>query len=524
MSGPGIARRAAAAAAAAAGLVALGWVTAGVARAYAVSSDDATGVLEAEAVLRGNPLLRGWTLSNVSFVATDLPFYLAAVAARGVRPALLRDVPAGVYVAAVAAAAWLARGRGGRAWLGVAAAAVLLGLPAGGLAEFVTKGYIRVGTTLGLFLGLIALDAPGDRPPSARRLALFAAALGLTVLSDSYALAVGLLPVLIVAGLGLSRVNRYGPGRSGPAALAAVAGAAGGLAGASLIRAAGGFAVVALPLGDYLPTPDPLGVVARNAGVLAANLPSLYRCEPPAAATPAAVALGLACLAGPALLAVALAGTPLRPRAGGRPPDFVGDVLWVSMAVGLAAYLLSGNPKDRGTMRYLVPFVLSGAVLTGRRLAGLTAGARPAAAALGVLGVAYAATVARDLARPPAPDRPAALADWLAARGLTHGYGPYWDASVVTVFGAGRVAVRPVTAERGVVEPFRWMSDDRWYAEGPATFVAFRPRPGTDYHFHVDDRTCAATFGPPAARHAVGPYAVLVYPRDLRPLLRRPSR
>ena len=139
------------------GLCAIAVFTPRVARVYPVSSDDATGVLEAEAVLRGNVLLRGWTLSNVSFVTTDLPFYVAGVAIAGMRPSLLRDVPVAVYIAAVAVGAALARGRigGGRAVLGMTAMLVLLCLPAGGLAEFVTKGYIRVGTTLGAFAALL---------------------------------------------------------------------------------------------------------------------------------------------------------------------------------------------------------------------------------------------------------------------------------------------------------------------------------------------------------------------------------
>ena len=63
-------------------LTALPVLTARVARVYPVSSDDATGVLEAAAVLRGNVLLRGWTLSSASFALTDLPFYVAGMALR----------------------------------------------------------------------------------------------------------------------------------------------------------------------------------------------------------------------------------------------------------------------------------------------------------------------------------------------------------------------------------------------------------------------------------------------------------
>ena len=186
------------------GLGAITVFTPRVARVYPVSSDDATGVLEADAVLHGNVLLRGWTLSNVSFTTTDLPFYIAGVAMNGMRASLLRDVPVAVYVAAVALGAVLARGRkrGGRAMLGMAAAVVLLCLPAGGLAEFVTKGYIRVGTTLGLFAALLALDVPEGKRPGAGRLGLFTFFLTMTLVADSFALVLGVLPVILVGRIG----------------------------------------------------------------------------------------------------------------------------------------------------------------------------------------------------------------------------------------------------------------------------------------------------------------------------------
>src|SRR4051812_21137490 len=146
-----------------AALIALFFLISRVARSYPVSSDDATGMLEASSVLQGNLLLRGWTVSNVSFATTDLPYYVAGVAVRGLDPALLRDVPSAVYAVAVGFAAVLAAARSRSAGLAAITVAVLLGLPAGGLAEFMTKGYTRVGTSIGLFAGLIALGGPAGR-------------------------------------------------------------------------------------------------------------------------------------------------------------------------------------------------------------------------------------------------------------------------------------------------------------------------------------------------------------------------
>jgi hypothetical protein len=134
--------------------------------------------------------------------------------------------------------------------------------------------------------------------------------------------------------------------------------------------------------------------------------------------------------------------------------------------------------------------------------------------------------MAWDLAKPPADDPARALAGWLEQQGLQQGYGPYWDASIVTVWGQGRVAVRPVRGRwlgKGqlIVEPFRWMSDEAWYRTAPAHFVVYRPEPGPKYHFLINEPNCVDWFGPPSEKYTVGPYAVLVWKRDLRPMLAR---
>lgn len=506
------------------GLVAVGVLTAMVARAYPVSSDDATGMLEAASILRGNLLLAGWKVSNVSFVATDLPYYVVAVALRGMDPSLLRDVPSAVYAVAVGLAIALAASGVRRGGLAMAAAALLLGFPSGGLAEFVTKGYIRVGTSIGLFAGLIALAGPAGRPVSTTRLALYMAAVGLTLLSDTYMLVIGVIAVLVVCLLGLARGETYEDVGLRRVALATLLTAPLALGGTWLIRATGGFETEPLPLKDYLWSEHPLQRAAANLRALTDHLPSLYRCDLPAGRGWPGWAAWLGCMIGPALLAYAAWwGCPARRRR--VRGDFTGDVLWVSMALGLAAFVASANEKDRGTLRYMVPFLLSGAVLTARVVGERMVPTRRVAGALVVLAAAYGMTVAGNLATAPVEDPAANLAVWLKAHGLQHGYGPYWDASIVTASGRGYVAVRPIRGREltpggeMVVEPFRWMSDEAWYREGPVNFVVFRLNPAPKYHFQVVEHNCIAWFGRPSVGYMVGPYEVLVWNKDLRPLL-----
>src|SRR5215471_13910362 len=76
-----------------------------------ITADSANAVLQGHSVASGNVLLSGWTLSGASFYATDLPFYTAFAAIRGLSPNVAHDVGAVIYTLLVVAACFLARGQ-----------------------------------------------------------------------------------------------------------------------------------------------------------------------------------------------------------------------------------------------------------------------------------------------------------------------------------------------------------------------------------------------------------------------------
>ncbi len=65
-------------------------------------SDGASNALEAWDLLHGNWLLRGWTLTDVSFYTTELPEYAAVELARGLNPGVLHVAAALTYTLLVA--------------------------------------------------------------------------------------------------------------------------------------------------------------------------------------------------------------------------------------------------------------------------------------------------------------------------------------------------------------------------------------------------------------------------------------
>ena len=80
------------------------------ARTRAVNSDGASQALQAWDMLHGNPLLRGWTLTDVSFYTTELPQYMLVELVRGLGQDVVHVAAAMTYTLAVQSAALLAKG------------------------------------------------------------------------------------------------------------------------------------------------------------------------------------------------------------------------------------------------------------------------------------------------------------------------------------------------------------------------------------------------------------------------------
>jgi len=68
-------------------------------------SDGASQELQAWAMLHGNVLLRGWSLSDVSFYTTELPEYMLVEILRGLTPGVVQIAAALTYTALVLLAA-----------------------------------------------------------------------------------------------------------------------------------------------------------------------------------------------------------------------------------------------------------------------------------------------------------------------------------------------------------------------------------------------------------------------------------
>jgi hypothetical protein len=497
------------------------WLVAGIAlftcylhasRALPVNSDGASNVLQAWAMLHGNPLLRGWQLSDVSFYTTELPQYMLIAAARGLTPDVVHVAAAMTYTLLVLLAAALAKGRaaGRDAAVRICVTAGIMLAPQPGNSSFVLLlSPDHVGSCVPVLAALLLLDRCRRRwfvPPAAGLILAWA------LVADPIVAITGAAPLagaaLVHAYQRLVRQRRglraawFELALAG-CALAAVPAAAAVLAA---IRSAGGFTVA--PVGNtvamFRQLPQNLMLTLHGLLVLFGsdftNQPLGYT-----------DALEMAHLAG---LGLAAWGFCAAARRLGR-QDLVTSALVLATGLSLAGYLFSLRAVDLQSSREFAAVLPFGAVLAGRVLARRLRRAR-LLPALALVAVAYLASLGRLAAQPPAPPAGTQLAAWLAGQHLNRGLAGYWSANDVTLDTGGRIEVRSVVAAGQGIARGTWETRAAWYRppQRTATFLVQAPAaPGQKPYPWIS--SVRAAFGPPAHVYQVGAYTVLVWDASL---------
>ncbi|MEV4135733.1 hypothetical protein AB0J72_26655 [Dactylosporangium sp. NPDC049742] len=496
------------------------------ARATPTNSDAAANALQAWDMLHGDVLLRGWTLSDVSFYSTELLQYALIELFFGLDQRVVHVASATTYLLLIVFASLAAKGdaTGRAAWARVAVvvATLLVPQPHGGWAV-VLYAPDHTGTAVPLLLAWLLVDRRSATPLRRWWPVGLLVVLALAQVADPLAMFIGAVPLALVSAARLIRGRTW---RGTDAHLLAAAAGSVVLAHAllALVWWAGGFSVhspvarfsPAAELGDHVVTA--VNATAHNYG---AYLPTLDG--------PLALAAGLVNLA-LLLLAVAASGaTVIRffrtspdgtsadgtssdgaSLAGG---DRIAQVLTAAILVNLAAFIASTQAGDIGSARQIVAVLPFGAVLSarvwGERL--LTAG--PAVRRIGavagvILVVAFATQSAGAKPQPPEAHE---VAEYLVAHDLRYGLGSYWGSNVITLASNGRTQVAPVIGPD--IRSYRWESDADWYdaTKHDARFLVVdlkHARYGT-----VD--AAVAQFGVPVERHDFGRWALLIYDHNL---------
>ncbi|MDA8217215.1 MAG: hypothetical protein M0Z94_06300, partial [Dehalococcoidales bacterium] len=437
------------------------------------NADNASIALEGQDLLAGNWNLSGWSLPPDTFWLTDIPFYALGARLFGLGPFLMDAVPAFIHGLAVACTVWLAL-RPYRGWAAIVAGAssfALAGIPSAQtgtpLVLYVLMGPIHMGTILAALLALGLLESSlsrllakprPSRPGTVLMIGLGVLLMAMSVAGDPFAVWVFLLPMAVGGVILLLRDEDW---RRGVLTL--------GLVAVSFAVAQCALYAVATSGGFYANKVDavfvPFATLTQNLKVAVQGLLCIFGADffgQRFTKLETLLLLGHAALLCFVLFAVwrALGGR----STDGKTHDWLATVLAVAFVVDFAAYALSTNASSLGMNRYLLPLPFVGAVLGGRMLAAWFQSSnrdRYKASILVGLAVALVCTslsfrpiLERNVASLPERD----LGNWLAAQGLYHGFGPFWDASIVTVASKGTVAVRPLIADDNYLAPFRWHS------------------------------------------------------------------
>ncbi len=506
--------------AARAALTAAGWLAAAVAlfacylhvsRTVPANSDGASIALQAWAMLHGNPLLRGWWLSDVVFYTTELPQYMIIESVHGLRPDDIHIAAAMTYTLLVLLAAFVAKGRASGAeglMRAALAAGIMVAPPQGSVYDLMLEPD-HVGSVVPVLLLVLVLDRAGRRwfvPVLAFLLVAWA------LVADQVILISMVGPLIIVAVVrGYRRLAVLG--RKAWTAwfevgliVAAVAGAVAASRILKLIKDSGGFRVN--PVNNQLAWFDTL---PHNALETIQAFLVLFGANFPGHQIGFVAAVGLLHLVGIGLVLWAVC---VALRRLWRLPIAV-ELMAVSVCFTVLAYLLGPNALTAQSSREIAAVLPVGAALAGRLLARRLRRARLAPALAAVLAV-YLAGLAFYATRPPVPANNQTLAAWLAQHRLTYGLTPsYWIGNSTTVDSGGKIAVRTVQTGGKTVSPNLWEIDLRWYSAKAhvANFVVM-PGPGV-WRDNPAAYPMLHSFGKPAHVYVLPDYTVLVWNHNL---------
>ena len=478
---------------------------------YPWNSDTASVALQGWDTVHGHLMLHGWWASDVNFYTFDAPIYGLCALVLGLSGTAMHVAGAFIYTLVFLSGCRLAKGdsRGAAYWLRVALVALFMAvvLVNGGLLKTVMVVPDHNGTVVFVFVAYVLYSRF-----AARRWTPWALLVLLTLgqLGDVSIRYVVVPAIVFVWAVDLPRTRRLRT----PETWLVLATVASALL-SYVLRA------VMKSMGAYYLTPAHTSIAPFSQwgwhftgtwlslyglfGGLIHGFPgaTAYRAEITFAGI-FALLCGLL-----SLLRVLIRWT----RA-----DVADRLLVVTILVYLAAYEFStvGKPGGGGGYEF-VGVIAMFAVLSARTIGDLRPLGRPAPRAA-VTGVAALGAVASLLSgtalfQPTVSNPVQPLAAWLKAHNLTYGLAGYWNASPITVYSGGDVAVRPIFLRSGgfVAEP--WGADRYWYdaATYDARFVVTEQAPVGA----MTQAEAISSFGRPARIYQVDGYSILVYSYNL---------
>ena len=175
---------------------------------FPTDSDGAGNAYQAWQMLHGNPLLRGWELSDVSFYTTELPQYLLVELVTGLNANVIHVAAGMTYALALIGAVALAAGRA-RGWAAVIGGCIAAGImldPQGADGVLVLlSSPDHIGTSVPIMLAWLILDRTR---PSWAAAAAVSVVLAVAGVADSLVTYAAIAPLVLVVAIRLVHALR----------------------------------------------------------------------------------------------------------------------------------------------------------------------------------------------------------------------------------------------------------------------------------------------------------------------------
>jgi hypothetical protein len=432
-----------------------------ISRTQEVTSDGASIALQAWDMLHGNPLLSGWTATDVTFYTTELPEYMIVEAVRGLNADVLHASAAITYTLLVLTTGLLGRGqaKGREGMVRLLIAAGIVVAPQIGAGAFILVFQPdHTGTSVPLLLTWLVLDRAPRKwfvPP------VIALMLAWAVIADQLILLIAVAPLAAVSAVRAYQilVQRREGWRSGWFDVSLLVAAAAGVEISRIvlreISAHGGYTVLPVPA-----SVAPVADMSSHLWLLVQSICGIYGAD-----LFGMTSIGLdGAIALLHLIGLALAawGFWLVIRRFFSCEDRIAQLLALGILINLAAYMLSTTPTTYWSAREVAPVLAMGAALAGRMLGGRLRKAR-LVPALSLVLACYLAALGYSTTKPASPAVTQNLADWLAAHHLTYGLSSYGIANTTTLASGETVNIRSVSWENNDVAGGPYEFDKSWY-------------------------------------------------------------
>ena len=476
-----------------------------------LNSDHANQILESADILGGNPLLKGWNLTGVSFYLSELPFYVLGTSLFGV------DTYAYIFAASLMVITvsilgfFLAFGHPRNGIRKVSAYLILTGFP-----TLTWLGYLRGHCAVFVYFFVLLLllrKIFAEEKPSGPYWAAVWLLMACGCMSDMQLLIICGIPVILFCGVNLLRnVSRFDRRKTAVLAAVMVLGTGTGvLMDAALMRLGGINKNAFLDTRKFVDM-DRLGEkflllgrgildVFRGSAGIGTDLRGI-----------AALCLSVGVLGLTVFFILKVLIRFLRDGSG----DEISIILSLSIVLMCFICFITDIYTSEESARYIAYFPFAAGVLICRCLSG--SGSRISPRGYVIAFLAAGLILWQPVAFRRVESRQDRLAAFLEENGLTNGYADFWNASHTTVASNERVKVRavrvrvPVLGEPDHVEGQNWFCKSDWYTDGPGNFIVFD---GREY-LHVSEENILILLGNPEKILDSGEYRVYVYDRDLR--------